>query len=104
MAEEQIFQCNGDCLKCRAIADRKVQWQYCAAQHAYNSMKMIEALQKSVESMQVTINNLTEKIEAIQSVEPVAVRPACDSEVSNLPLFKDMAQNGSGAGIGSQDN
>lgn len=95
MDETQKFQCNGDCLNCRAIADRKVQWQYCAAQHTYNSMRMMEAMQMSIVSMQGTIKGLSEKIDAIQNSEAVAIDTEAKSEIPNFPA-NEISQMGSG--------
>lgn len=95
MDETQKFQCNGDCLNCRAITDRKVQWQYCAAQHTYNSMRMMEAMQMSIVSMQGTIKELSEKIDAIQNSEAVAIDTAAKSEIPNFPA-NEISQMGSG--------
>lgn len=97
MEDNQKFQCSGDCLNCRALPDRKVQWQYCAAQHAYNTMRMIEALQQSVTNMQGTIIELTAKVETIQSSEAVAVVPSIAPVASEYPLFNGIAQSGDGA-------
>lgn len=72
------FQCLGDCLKCRAVGDRRVQWQYCSAQFTYNTMRMIEALQTSV-------NELKEKVEAMQGNEATIFNPI------------EIAQEGDGA-------
>lgn len=85
MDENQKFQCNGDCLNCRAISERKVQWQYCSAQHTYNTMRMIEALQLSFVSMQGTVKELAEKIEAIQNSEAVAIDTAAIDTVATSP-------------------
>lgn len=96
MDETQKFQCNGDCLNCRAIADRKVQWQYCAAQHTYNSMRMMEAMQMSIVSMQGTIKELSEKIDSIQNSEAVAIDTAAPSESPTIDTIDTFAQNGAG--------
>lgn len=99
MDENQRFQCNGDCLNCRAIADRKVQWQYCSAQHTYNAMRMIEALQKSVETMQGTVREMSAKIEAIQNSEALAIDVATTSERPGLPAIDNSGITQSGDGV-----
>ena len=45
--EENKFKCSGDCLNCRKLPnERREQWQYCAAQFTYNSMRMIGDIQE----------------------------------------------------------
>ena len=86
--EQNQFKCNGDCLNCRMNpVERKTQWQYCAAQFTYNSMRMIEAMQGSIEAMGGTIKELQQKVEAIQN---------CEADVFD-PTTRDIAQEGSGA-------
>ena len=105
MAEENKFKCNGDCLNCRSMSDRKVQWQYCASQFTYNSMRMIEALHESINVMAGTVNELREKIDAIQNSEAYVFDPTKE-EKSEIPTFPgtsekptdhDTAQEGGGA-------
>ena len=88
MAEETKFKCSGDCLNCRvSLNERKTQWQYCAAQFTYNSMRMIEALHEEVKDLQA-------KIDAIQNNEAEVFAPNEEkSEIPTLPI----AQEGSGA-------
>lgn len=66
-----------------------VQRQYCAAQHAYNSMMMVKAMQDSIAAMNGTIEELNAKIDAIQNGE---------GEIFN-PLEGNIAQEGDGADI-----
>lgn len=88
MAEESKFKCSGDCLNCRLNPnERKTQWQYCAAQFTYNSMRMIEALHGEVKALQ-------EKIEAIQNSEANVFNP--NEEKSEIPI-NPIAQKGVGA-------
>lgn len=70
---ENNFKCTGDCLKCHPN-----QRQYCAAQITYNTMRMIETMQGTIEEMKV-------KIEAIQGNEASLFDPT------------DIAQSGDGA-------
>lgn len=70
---ENSFKCSGDCLKCHSA-----QRQYCAAQFTYNTMRMIEHMQGTIEEMKV-------KIEAIQGNEASLFDPT------------DIAQSGDGA-------
>jgi 16S rRNA G527 N7-methylase RsmG len=73
--EQKKFQCTGDCLTCRAVNDRKIQWQYCAAQFTYNSMRMLESMQGAITEMQGTVKELKAKIEAIQNSESEVLAP-----------------------------
>lgn len=82
------FKCSGDCLNCRSMQDRKIQWQYCAAQFTYNSMRMIEAMQGKIEAMSGTITELAAKVEAIQNSEAMVFDPQSHTEI---------AQSGDGA-------
>ena len=85
--EENKFKCSGDCLNCRKLPnERREQWQYCAAQFTYNSMRMIEDLQK-------TVADLATKVEAIQN-----------NEASVFSAIEDKAQEGVGAVIEPQDS
>ena len=68
--EQQQFQCTGDCLKCSPV-----QRQYCAAQHAYHAMRMLQALTASLQSMTGTIEELAEKVAAIQGSEALLFNP-----------------------------
>ena len=97
MAEEKKsqFKCNGDCLNCREnINERKTQWQYCAVQFTYNSMRMIEVLGKELNAMKGVTEQLQEKIEAIQNNEASVLNPTEDETVI---ANKHTALSGEGA-------
>ena len=83
--EQKKFQCTGDCLTCRAVNDRKIQWQYCAAQFTYNSMRMLESMHGALAEMQATVNELKTKIEAIQNSEAEVLDPNGSSVVVEQP-------------------
>ncbi len=74
--EQKKFQCGGDCLNCRAVNDRKIQWQYCAAQFTYNSMRMLESMQGALAEMQGAVKELAVKIDAIQNSEGEVLNPS----------------------------
>lgn len=103
--QQQKFQCTGDCLNCRAINDRRLQWQYCAAQFTYNTMRMIQTMQESMDTMAGTIEELKVKVEAIQDSEAMVFEP--DVVQAGEPLGAkqemavksalDIAQEGDGA-------
>ena len=67
--EATKFKCTGDCMKCTPI-----QRAYCSAQISYNTMRMVE--------------DLKEKIEAIQSSE---------AHVFDPTIAEETAQKGDGA-------
>lgn len=88
------FKCSGDCLNCRKLPnERREQWQYCAAQFTYNSMRMIGDMQEALKSMQGSIEELRSKIEAIQN-----------SEANVFDPTRETAQEGVGAEVEPQDS
>ena len=103
---QEQFVCKGDCLNCRKQpGERREQWQYCAAQFTYNTMKMLSDVQEQMMAMQDTIDNLSDKIEAIQNSEatvfdPTAAdaRPAIQNQpgTSVIPTDHTIAQEGAG--------
>ena len=84
MADNQ-FRCSGDCLRCHPN-----QRQYCASQFTYNSMRMIEDMQKNLMTMQGTIDEMKAKLEAIQGNEAMLFDP---QKTESHPI----AQSGDGA-------
>ncbi len=99
--DKQQFVCTGDCLACRALNDRKVQWQYCAAQHAYNTTRMLMAMQKSIEAISATIEEIKQKIASIQDNEALVFKLSDSTEEDENEendLIEDTAQKGDGAG------
>lgn len=76
MAENQNFRCTGNCLNCLPA-----QRTYCAAQHSYSNMKVLD-------TMMGVVLDLKEKIEAMQNNEATLFDP---TDVS------DTAQSGDGA-------
>ena len=71
--KQDVLKCSGDCLKCKQI-----QWQYCASQFTYRSMRMMEAMQSSLSAMQGTIDELRTKIDAIQNNEAGVFDPTAN--------------------------
>ena len=89
MEQNQNFKCSGNCLNCLPA-----QRAYCASQHAYSNMKVLDSMMGIVMEMQGDIKNLAEKIEAIQNSEAHVFDPTQESlETQNIPI----AQEGSGA-------
>lgn len=70
MADNQNFKCSGNCLDCSPA-----QRAYCASQHAYSNMKVLDAMMQEVLSMKQNVQALSEKIEAIQSNEAKVFDP-----------------------------
>lgn len=81
------FKCSGNCLNCLPA-----QRAYCASQHAYSNMKVLDMLTKTVLDMQGEISIIKEKIEAIQNNE------------ANIFDPNEIAQKGVGAEIEPQNN
>lgn len=69
--QQQQPACSGNCLKCFPA-----QRQYCASQHAYSNMRVLDkvmetlaSMQQQMEAMRETVAETARKIEAIQSGE-----------------------------------
>ena len=98
--EQNQFKCSGDCLNCRKSSnERREQWQYCAAQFTYNSMRMIGDMQEALKSMQGSIDELRLKIEAIQNSEANVFDPTKETLT-----MTDIAQEGGGAKVEPQES
>ena len=69
--QTQRFQCSGNCLSCSPA-----QRAYCASQHAYSNMKVLDKMMSEILELHDSIKNLSEKIEAIQSNEARVFDPA----------------------------
>lgn len=85
--QQPQFKCPGNCLQCIPA-----QRQYCASQHAYSNMlvldKVMETLvgmQGQIETLQGTVKDLATKIEAIQSNEAAVFDPNGSSVVVEQP-------------------
>lgn len=78
--QQQQFRCTGDCLNCRAINDRKVQWQYCASQHAYKVLRMMQQVMETVNVIADDVVDLKDKISAIQNSEAMVFDPNAQPE------------------------
>ena len=90
------FKCSGDCLNCRAVNDRRIQWQYCAAQFSYNALRTMQTMQDALTAISGEVKELKEKIEAIQNSEAMVFAP--DTEDHGIKI-EDIAQIGDGAEI-----
>ena len=91
MEQTNQFKCSGDCLNCRAVNDRRIQWQYCAAQFSYNALRTMQTMQEAISVMSGEIADMKAKIEAIQNSEAIVFDPNTDivieEEKSEFPTF-----------------
>ena len=92
--EQNQFKCSGNCLNCQPA-----QRAYCASQHAYSNMKVLDQVMGIVIGMQGDIKEMKEKIEAIQNNEASVFDPNAKEEGIKLeevrtPLIKPIAQEG----------
>lgn len=83
MAENEKPRCTGNCMACQPV-----QRQYCAAQLAYNGMKMLEQITQAVTA-------LADKVAALQDNEALLIDPN---------VTEETAQNGDGADKEPQDS
>lgn len=77
------FKCPGNCLQCLPA-----QRQYCASQHAYSNMKVLDKIMETllgmknqIETMQGTIGEMSAKIEAMQNGDAAVFNPNGDGEL-----------------------
>jgi len=83
---QQQFKCSGNCLQCLPA-----QRAYCASQHAYSNMKVLDTMMGIVIELKDDLKMLSDKIDAIQNNE--------------ASIFDPNAQEGDGAkSIEPQDN
>lgn len=80
---QQQFKCPGNCLQCLPA-----QRQYCASQHAYSNMKVLDKIMETllgmknqIDTMQGTVAELSAKIEAIQNGEASVFDPNGEGEL-----------------------
>ena len=91
MAENQKNQCSGNCLNCLPA-----QRAYCASQHAYSNMKVLDNMMMLMIDMQGRIKAMEEKIEALQNNEAMLFDPTVN-EMANDTVKTPIAQPGTGA-------
>ena len=77
------FKCPGNCLQCLPA-----QRQYCASQHAYSNMKVLDKIMEALlgmrnqmDAMQGAVAELSAKIEAIQNGEAAVFDPNGEGEL-----------------------
>ena len=74
------FKCSGNCLNCLPA-----QRAYCASQHAYSNMKVLDSVMAEILTIKKSIGQLEERISTLQDGEASIFNP------------EDTAQNGDGA-------
>ena len=80
------FKCSGDCLRCSPA-----QRAYCASQHSYSNMKVLDMVMQTVTEMKGTMEEMRVKIEAIQNNEASVFDPTKETVTTT-----DIAQEGVG--------
>jgi len=91
MEQNQNFKCSGNCLGCLPA-----QRAYCASQHAYSNMKVLDSMMGIVLGLQGDMKVLKEKIEAIQNNEATVFDPMATEERMPLSSDQEITQEGSG--------
>lgn len=93
-AQQPQFVCTGNCKKCHSMQ----QWSYCASIHAYSNMKVLDrvmetlvGMQTAMQTMQGAIQELSARIDAIQSSEPSVFDPNGEGELFPKEFAKDDA-------------
>ena len=84
MAEnnQNQFKCSGNCLNCTPG-----QRAYCAAQHSYSNMRVIDRMMEELLNMKQQMDALSEKIAAIQDNEASIFNPQEDEDpISDIPV------------------
>ena len=83
MADNNQFKCSGNCLNCTPP-----QRAYCASQHSYSNMKVLDRMmevlnkmQEDMTAMQGTVNEMVAKIEAIQNNNDTVFDPNAQTEL-----------------------
>lgn len=84
------FQCTGNCLLCQPA-----QRAYCASQHAYSNMKVLDTMMSAVLALQEDVKSISEKIEAMQSNEASIFDPHVEYEDEEIQENEEnIAQKG----------
>ena len=76
-------KCTGNCLNCLPA-----QRGYCASQHAYSNMKVLDKVMETIIVLQESINTIGEKVDAMQTGEADVFNPN-----------EETAQEGDGAEV-----
>ena len=89
--EHKQFVCTGNCIGC-SVSQRA----FCASQHSYRAMRMLQGIGVKLEDMEKRYIALSEKVEAIINNEATIFEPS-ESTSSDLSALEDTAQEGDGA-------
>ena len=88
----QQGRCTGNCMQCTIY-----QRALCASQVGYYNMKMLETMMQITSSLQHDVNELAEKIEAMQNNEALLFDPAKpDANATGVVPARPIAQSGDG--------
>lgn len=87
-AGQQVSQCSGNCKQCSLF-----QRQYCASQLALTNMRMMERMIQQIQMMQMHLDDIDRKVEALQNNEAELFDPNLGQNLGH-----DIAQEGDGAG------
>lgn len=79
--EKNQYKCSGNCLNCLPA-----QRGYCASQHAYSNMKVLDALMGAVVELKATVDEIRNDTKAARETEASVFDPKAPK-----------AQKGSGA-------
>ena len=82
--EQKQFVCTGNCMGC-SVSQRA----FCASQHSYRAMRMLQGMASKYEDMERRFIALTEKVEAVINNDATIFDP--NEEI------KAIAQEGDGA-------
>ena len=96
MEHNHNFKCSGNCLNCLPA-----QRTYCASQHSYSNMKVLDQMMGTVISMQGDMKEMKEKLDAIQSNEASIFDPNADARMEAETGENPAIQNNKTAHIGS---
>jgi hypothetical protein len=77
--QQHASQCSGNCKQCSLF-----QRQYCASQLALTNMRMMERMVQQLQKMQMHLDDIDRKVEAMQNNEASLIEP-------------NIAQQGDGA-------
>ena len=89
--ETKQFVCTGNCIGC-SVSQRA----FCASQHSYRAMRMLQGMGVKFEDLERRFIALSDKIEAITNNEALIFEPS-ESTSSELSALEDTAQEGDGA-------
>ena len=81
---ENNFKCTGNCMNCLPA-----QRAYCASQHAYSNMKVLDAVMLQLIDIKQAMTELSDKIETMKMDDNI-FDPSAEREVAQI---KDPQNN-----------